>query len=149
MNTIYDTIVWLQSQATSHQFPIVQFSGDTDMVTAGWVSLTSIDKPEIVVTQTTAAEHHAIAQGHDGYLQVENRINVALGRTDLRCAWLVRVEETSPMIQGTTFQKFRKSYRPPKLLFRDILGIESLASEASRTTRSEFERGGGKVLVLE
>lgn len=119
------------------------------MVTAGWISLTSIDKPEIVVTQTTAAEHHAIAQGHDGYLQVESRINAALGRTDLRCAWLARVEESSPMIQGTTFQEFRKSYQPPRLLFRDILGHESLASEASRTTRSEFERGGGKVLVLE
>lgn len=119
------------------------------MVTAGWVSLTSIDKPEIVVTQTTAAEHHAIAQGHDGYLQVENRINAALGRTDLRCAWLARVEESSPTIQGASFQKFLKSYQPPKLLFRDILGNGSLASEASRTTRSEFERSGGKVLVLQ
>ena len=119
------------------------------MVTAGWVSLTSIDQPEIIVTQATAAEHHAIAQGHDGYLQVENRINAALGRTDLRCAWSVRVEETPETAQGTSFQEFLKSYRPPKLFFRDILGRESLAFEASRTTRSEFERSGGKVLVLQ
>lgn len=53
MTTIYDTIVWLQSDTSAEQFPIVEFSADTDMATLGWVSLTSTDQPEIVVTQVT------------------------------------------------------------------------------------------------
>lgn len=52
MNTIYDTILWLQSQATAKQFPIVEFSADTDMITNGWLSLTSINQPEIVVKRS-------------------------------------------------------------------------------------------------
>lgn len=149
MNTIYDTILWLQSKTTSRQFPIVQFSGDTDMVTDGWLSLTSVAQPVIVITQATADEYRAIAQSNDGYLTVEHRVNAALGRTDLRCSWLVGVEETTKPAGGTSFQEFRKSYQPPKLLFRDILAQESLASEVSRTTRSEFERNGGKVIVFQ
>lgn len=149
MNSICDTIVWLRSQTTSQQFPIVHFSGDTDMVTAGWLSLTSVDQPVIVVTQATADEYRAIAQGNDGYLEVERRVNAALGRTDLRCSWLVKVEETTKPARGTSFQEFQKSYQPPTLLFKDILAQESLANEISRTTRSEFERNGGKVIVFQ
>ena len=67
MNTTYDTILWLQSQATSKRFPIVQFSGDTDMVTQGWVSLTSIERPEIVVTRLDGRTI--------GYLLVADRNN--------------------------------------------------------------------------
>lgn len=149
MNTIYDTILWLQSQATSRRFPIVQFSGDTDMVTNRWVSLTSVEHLEIVVTQATADEYHAIAKGDDGYLQIERRVNAALWRTDFKCSWLVGVEEASKPVQEISFQEFLKSYQPPRLLFRDIFAHESLAHEAARTTRLEFECSGGKVVVLQ
>ena len=56
-NGVYHTILWLESQATKKRFPIVQFSGDTDMATMGWESLTSTERPEIVVTQRTADEY--------------------------------------------------------------------------------------------
>jgi hypothetical protein len=149
MNTIYDTILWVQSQTTAKQFPIVQFSGDTDMVTDGWLSLTSVNQPEVVVTQATADEYRAIAKGNDGYLKVQHRVNAALGRTDLRCSWLVGIEEVAKTAQGTSFQEFRKSYKPPKLQFNDIFAQSSVATETSRTSRSEFERDGGKLVVLQ
>ena len=149
MATIYDTIVWLQSNTSAKQFPIVEFSADTDMATLGWVSLTSTDRPEIVVTQVTAEEFRSIADGPDGYLAVEHRINAALKRSDLKCSWLARVEEVTSSVKGTSFQGFRKAYQPPKLFFRDILHRESLAQEVRRTTRSDFERNGGKVIVLQ
>jgi hypothetical protein len=34
------------------------------------------------------------------------------------------------------------------LSYRDILHCDSLAQEVSRTTRSEFERNGGKFVIL-
>ncbi|WP_175821932.1 hypothetical protein [Burkholderia sp. BCC0419] len=148
MTTIYDAIVWLQSNISAKQFPIVEFSADTDMATMGWVSLTSTDRPEIVVTQVTADEFHAIAEGTDGYLAVEHRVNAALKRSDLKCSWLACVEEVGSSVAGGSFQGFREAYRPPKVSFRDILHSDSLAHEVSRTTRSEFEHNGGKVIVL-
>ncbi|MBR7991130.1 hypothetical protein KDX08_01605 [Burkholderia cenocepacia] len=147
MTTIYDTIVWLQSDTSAELFPIVEFSADTDMATLGWVSLTSTDQPEIVVTQVTAEEFRAIAKGTDGYLAVEHRVNAALKRFDLKCSWLVRVDD-GLNVAGGSFQMFREAYRPPKLFFRDIFS-DALAQEASRTTRAEFERNGGKVIVLQ
>jgi hypothetical protein len=149
MSTIYDTILWLQSPATTKRFPIVQFSGDTDMVTAGWVSLTSVEHSEVVVTQLTGEEYHSTNKDSSGYLQVEGRVNSALNRCDLRCSWLVRVEEISPIGKGLSFQEFRKAYRPPKLFFRDIFCNDSLAEEVSCVTRAEFERNGGKLTVLQ
>ncbi|WP_325088251.1 hypothetical protein [Burkholderia contaminans] len=149
MPTIYDTIVWLQSNTSAEQFPIVEFSADTDMATMGWVSLTSTDRPEIVVTQVTAEEFRAIADGTDGYLVVERRVNAALKRSDLKCSWLARVEEVGSSDAGGAFQVFQEVYRAPKVPFRDILHSDSVAQEVSRTTRSEFERNGGKVIVLQ
>ncbi|WP_293266081.1 hypothetical protein [Oryzomicrobium sp.] len=134
---------------TAKQFPTVQFSGDTDMVTDGWLSLTSVNQLEIVITQATADEYRAIAQDNDGYLKVEHRINAALGRIDLRCSWLVSVEEVAKTAQGTSFQESQKSYQPPKLLFKDIFAQDSVATETSRTSRSEFECNGGKLVVLQ
>ncbi|WP_175049374.1 hypothetical protein [Paraburkholderia sediminicola] len=149
MTTIYDTIVWLQSNTSAKQFPIVEFSADTDMATLGWVSLTSTDRPEIVVTQVTGEEFRAIADGTDGYMAVEHRVNAALKRSDFKCSWLARVEEVTPSGKGFSFQVFREGYRRPRMSFRDILHCDSLAQEVSRTTRSEFERNGGKVINLQ
>ncbi|KVH35431.1 hypothetical protein [Burkholderia cepacia] len=148
MTAIYDTIVWLQSDTSAKQFPIVEFSADTDMATLGWVSLASTVRPEIVVTQVTADEFRAIAHGTDGYLAVENRVNAVLERFDLKCSWLAHVEEVTPSVNGASFQAFRNKCRRPKLFFRDILHTDSFAQEVGRTTRAEFERNGGKVIVL-
>jgi len=146
--TIYDTILWLESHSTGRRFPTVLFSADTDMATAGWESLTSISRHEVVVTQLTAEEFRATARDPSTYVQVENRVNATLGRDDLRVPWLVRVEERGPQGAGLSFQEFRKVYRPPRLLYRDILALDSLAEEQSRVSREEFEGSGGRLVVL-
>ena len=148
MSTVYDTIVWLQSRSTGLRFPIVVFTGDTDMVTNGWASLTSIERPEIVVTQMTGAEFLAAASDTKAFTWVENRVNGSLNRTDLRCCPLIRAEEIGPSAAGLSFQEFRKVYRPPKLFFRDIHDPASLAHEIGCTSRAEFERSGGSLVVL-
>lgn len=146
--TIYDTILWLESQRTGECFPTVLFSGDTDMETAGWVSLTSISRREIVVTQLTAAECLATASEPSAYLQVEDRVNATLEREDLRIPWFVRTEQQGPHARGLSFQTFLKDNRPPRLFFRDILAPDALSEERSRVSREEFERHGGRLIFL-
>jgi hypothetical protein len=145
---IYDTILWLESQATGRHFPTVLFSADTDMATAGWESLTSIHRHEIVVTQLTAEEFQATARNPSAYVQVENRVNAVLGRDDLRVPWLARIEERGPQAAGLSFQAFRNAHRPPRLLYRDILVVNSLSEERFRESREEFESRGGSLIVL-
>jgi hypothetical protein len=83
MKTIYDTILWLESESTGKRFSTVLFSADTDMPTLGWVTLTSVETNEVFVTQLTAEEFRATAKrSRSGYLQAEKRINAALGRVD-------------------------------------------------------------------
>lgn len=83
-----DAILWLQSEATGRRFPVAQFSGDTDMTTDGWLSLTSINCNEIVVALMTAEEYWATAKGTAAYSEVERRINASLQRDDLRISWM-------------------------------------------------------------
>ncbi|WP_322629468.1 hypothetical protein [Halothiobacillus sp.] len=149
MNNIYDTILWLKSESTGKQFPVVLFSADTDMATAGWVTLTSIEKYEVVVSELTAEEYRATANGSSGYLQVEKRINAALGRADLKCPWFVRAEESGPSGKNLSFQEFKKVYRPPAIYYRDIFQPDAVAVEVSRVSLSQFEQAGGKLVVVQ
>ena len=145
---IYDTILWLESQATGRQFPTVLFSADTDMATVGWASLTSTVSPEIVVTQLTAEEFRATANDPSSYTALERRINSALCRDDLRVPWLAQVIQRSSAA-GHSFQDFLRVYRPPRLLYRDILATDSLAEEVSRVPLTDFESSGGKLVAYE
>jgi hypothetical protein len=147
MRTIYDTILWLQSSEDEKPFPIVQFTADTDMATDGWVSLTSTEQPEIIVTQLTGEEYRATFEGTQGYLQVERRANHALGRSDLKCSWLVCVEQPEQTGKSSSFMAFYKD-RVPKLLYRNIFRNDTLAEVVSKISLSEFEQGGGKLMVL-
>ncbi len=149
MNTIYDTILWLQATTGMRQFPIVQFSGDTDMVTQGWISLSSIERPEIVVTKLTGAEYENTYEGPGGYLQVEHRVNGALDRSDLRSSWVVRVEHPEKVATGNSFAVFGCGRLPNKLFYRDIFSNDSLAEVVGQVPLSEFEDEGGKLIVLE
>ncbi|TXH88947.1 MAG: hypothetical protein E6Q78_09250 [Rhodoferax sp.] len=142
--TFYDTILWLQAGSSKRRFPVAEFSGDTDMVAEGWVSLTSIDGPEIIVTRFTGTEFRSTFDGVDGYLQLEQRVNCLLGRSDLRCTWLTGSEKTDE----STRIVFPDEVIRPRLLYRDILSSEGVAFEVDRTTRSVFEAHGGKVTVV-
>jgi hypothetical protein len=147
MRTIYDTILWLQSSKDEKPFPIVRFSADTEMATEGWVSLTSIERSEIVVAQLTGEEYRATFEGTEGYLQLERRTNHALSRSDLKCSWLVRVEQPEQTGKNSSFMAFYNE-RLPKLLYRDIFRNDILAEVISIVSLSEFEQGGGKLMVL-
>lgn len=150
MAAVYDSILWLKSQTTGKQFPVVQFSADTDVATAGWVSLTSPINHDLVVTTMTDDEFNKSIDDSSGYLLLEARVNKAFDRTDLVCCWLVEVVEPSYDIDIATlsFQEFRKVAKQPQLLYRDIYGDGGLAIIETKVSRRDFERKGGTFLVL-
>ena len=143
--TIFETILWLESKATGKRFPIALFSGDTDMLTWGWVSLTSITGQEIVVAQLTAGESNA--EEPLRYQQLQSRINAALHRNDLRAVWLVCTQERNTPPAGISFQEFRMVYQPPRFFYRDIYKEDSLAEQVAEVPCHAFESGGGRVLI--
>lgn len=145
--TIDDTILWLESKGTGRRFPVARFSADTDMPTVSLVSLTSITRQEIVVAQLTAGECNAGELLR--YQQMQSRINAALHRDDLRAVWLVCAEERKPYTPGLSFQEFRRIYRSPCLLYRDIFEEDSLAEQVFEVSRRDFESGGGQILRYE
>jgi len=138
------TILWCRSSQTGKEFPIVQFSGDTDMATDGLVSLTSTSKPEVFVTTVTAEEYNADKKGT---LKCEERVNRELSRIDLRVNFHVRIESASPPT-GTSFQEFRKLFKPPMLFYRDIFSESGEAAVVKEETVDSFRSSGGVLHVL-
>ncbi|MFB9289599.1 hypothetical protein ACFFTM_14725 [Pseudoduganella plicata] len=146
----HQTILWLTSEQTGKTFPVAQFSADTDLVTMGWVSLTSVERPDIVVTAMTASELANAMTDTAGYLQLEARINKLLHRTDLVSCWLVAVEEPVYDVDIATlsFQQFRKIEKAPRLMYRDIYSPHTCATVSRQVSRRQFERQGGTIRVV-
>lgn len=94
------------------------------MATDGWVSLTSIDRTEIVITTVTAEEH----QTGDGLIRCESRINSDMARSDLRLVWVERAGNRGD------------------LYYRDIYTPKGDAELVSKMSVEEFQRSGGKMI---
>jgi len=116
------------------------------MITQGWISLSSVETPEIVITQLTREEYRATFEGHEGYVSAEQRINRLLNRSNLRCVWFLGIDET--ISNDAKPSSLFRYWQPPKLLYRDILEKNSVAKEVSRLTLSEFELDGGKLVIV-
>lgn len=135
-------IRWLRSLRTGHCFPTVLFSSDTDMATAGMISLSSTRRSEVAVTHL-ASEEFEVAESRASRL-VEDRINARLGCSDFRCVPLLRAVEHKSQ-PGISFQEYRSSYRPPELFYRDIFDAQGEAVVDRDETLAEFRNAGGIV----
>jgi len=140
MRTICETIVVVRSENSGREFFVAQLSGDTDMVTDGWVSLSSATCKLVVIARLADFRYDAGAE-------VEQLLNQALARHDLRVSHLVAVERMPPIGLGRSFQAYRNFYRSPRLFFKDITGEDGVAVEVSRMSLDDFEREGGQVLI--
>jgi len=139
------TINWCRSSTTGREFPVVVLSADTDMITAGLFSLTSVEKREVVIAELTADEYNS---GKEGMINFENRINRELGRNDLRFTCIARVEE-SVKAKGLSFKSFTRSYKPPILYYRDIFDRSGEATVVRKETENAFVAAGGRILKLQ
>ena len=133
------SIRWLQS-STGERFPIVVLTADTDMVTMGWETLSSVRSPEIVITSLTSEEYDIPFHGRseDYAARVEARLEQQLGRDDLR---IIHVERHSDdeVKAGAA-----------RVAYRDILAQDAFtATEVQRTSLAEFLEVGGRILWAE
>jgi hypothetical protein len=130
------SILWLKSISTGKEFPVIQLSDDTDMVTGGFDALTSIEKNEVVLAEVRGSETN---------VEFEKRINAQLKRNDLRASWIIRQEDKNQDLKGMSFQEFRKRFQPPILYYRDIYS-EGEAVVSRAVALDEYLRTGGQML---
>ena len=131
-------ITWLQSKQTSRRFPIAVLVGDTDSTTAGWVALTSVQRPEVVLVRLNPGESDADAA---------SRANRTLQRVDLRSVNLKGISDRTSA-RGQSFQEFRRIYEPPKVTYSDIYAPHGDAEPTESVTAESFVQGGGIVSQL-
>ena len=136
MNHREAKVLWLRDDAGL--FPHIVFSGDTDALTAGWVSFTSVSRQEVVIALATQAELNA---GQSGTPAALSRVQAALGRNDLREVRLVRVEPR-PFAQGTSFKSFRQSAWRPKLFYSALSGSGEAVPEREESLEAFLANGG-------
>jgi hypothetical protein len=131
----------LQCEVEGHLTPLLTLSGDTDMVTAGIASLSSVVANEIIVADLNASE-----LGDPSGENFQNRINRLLRRGDLRLVQLRRTEATAGSA-GSTFQAFQKTYAPPRLVFA-CPRCDADAVAIRTQTPTNYKRGGGMITVM-
>lgn len=131
----------LQCEAEGHLTPHLIFSGDTDMVTTGLGSLSSVVANEIVLAELDASE--LTDRPADAF---ERRINELLGRDDLRSVQLLRVERQD-IPPELSFQEFQRAYSPPRLIF--ACPRCNADSTVVRTESTQlYERSGGTIRLI-
>jgi len=134
-------VLTLKCRRCGAKFPHAVFSGDTDMATDGLVSLTSVERNELVFGELTADEWKL--EDAKRVSAACQRISGALARTDLRSVMVVRWQK-SQSIAGLSFAAFRKTYKPP-------VGVYSCphcggeAKSIQQQSWSEFMTSGGHI----
>ncbi|MBN9547083.1 MAG: hypothetical protein J0I19_16580 [Alphaproteobacteria bacterium] len=122
--------------------PYLTLSGDTDMVTNGLVSLSSIERNEIVVADTHGNE----LRDKDGAATL-GRVSGQLNRSDLRIVRLLRAESLD-VKAGPGFQAFVENHRPPSMIFSCPHCLTGEAKVEKRLSLAEYRREGGKLTIL-
>ena len=136
------TVSILDCPTCGEASPHLIFSGDTDMVTTGLASLTSVAANEVVITEAEPPEW----SDQTGQ-ELEGRVNRLLDRDDLRFVRLLRAEEIA-YTAGLSFQDFRKVYREPRLTYSCPKCSVGEAVSGRSLEFSEFEQEGGQLTVL-
>ena len=132
----------LDCSTCGEETPYLTFNGDTDMVTMGLASLSSITANEVVILEAEPTEW-----GEQAGKLIEGRISKLLNRDDLCFVRLLRAEEVANP-EGLNFQDFREGYREPRLIFScPKCGVgETVLSRC--LTLPEYQQEGGQVTVL-
>src|SRR4051794_15627097 len=119
MSKIPGYIQWVRSSQNDREFPVLVFSADCDFATSGMVSLTSTEICEVIATMASSEEWAQYDRN-----AIENRVNRALARSDLRSVELLRIENG-------------------RLIYADILSEGGVAFATRTQSLREFVKSGG------
>lgn len=115
LDSLEGTILRLRCQACGAVFPHFQFSGERETETGGLFSASSGKADEVLVFEAKPEEWKDFDRA--GATLAEKRIAQELGRDDLRVIRLLRIESALTTGQGMSFADFKKSYRPPVMVY--------------------------------
>ena len=116
-------VQWVRSATSNREFPVLVFSADVDFVTEGMVSLTSVERNEVIATR---AENDEWSEGDPR--AIESRVNRELSRQDLRHVDFLRAEED-------------------RFVYSDLFSAGGEACGTRRQTLREFREAGGVVTL--
>jgi hypothetical protein len=116
-------VQWVRSAASNREFPVLVFSADVDFVTEGMVSLTSVERNEVIATR---AENDEWSRWDPR--AIESRVNRELSRQDLRHVDLRRAEAG-------------------RCVYSDLFSADGEAYATRRQTLHEFRDAGGVVTL--
>lgn len=139
--TVKGTILRLQCQACSAVFPHFQFSGERETETGGLFSASSGKADEVFIAEATADEWKDFDRA--GATLAERRLALEKGRDDLRVIRLLRIESALTTGQGMSLADFRKSYRPPVMIYSCACCEGGESRVVGECSRREFEQAGG------
>ena len=131
-------VIWLTDGMV--EFPHFVFSADTDMPLGGLLSLTALNRRELVLAEAAPGEAPDAAVA---------RVSQKLERKDLRLIHLLRREEPQTVV-GESFQAFRARLQehPSRLFYSNLDG-----NGESRVLREEaaesFVANGGVIRHLD
>lgn len=137
------TIVRLRCDACDSVFPHFLFSGEEDSDTAGLCSASSCGKDELVIVEAEPSEWNDLNHTDAA---VGNRIAEQLQRNDLKVVRLLRVERDSGAT-GLSFSDFRKSYKPPILIYSCACCANGESRAIDEVTVGDFQRAGGRIIT--
>lgn len=139
------TVLKLHCQACKATFPHFLFSGEDDTDTAGLCSASSCDQNEVVIAEAEQAEWNDFEQA--GASKIEKRLARQLARDDLRVLRLLKIEHENKSPAGLSFCDFKKTYKPPVLVYSCACCRDGESRAIDEVTPDEFQKNGGRVVI--
>lgn len=115
LDSVEGMVQRLRCQVCGAVFPHFQFSGERETESGGLFSASSGKADEVLVFEAKPEEWKDFDRA--GTTLAEQRIARELGRDDLRVIRLLRIESALTTGQGMSFADFKKSYRPPVMVY--------------------------------
>ena len=143
LQTVSGTILRLRCQGCGAVFPHFQFSGERETEAGGLFSASSGQADEVFIAEATADEWKDFDGA--GATRAEQRLALAQGRDDLRVIRLLRIESALTTGQGMSFADFKKSYRPPVMVYSCAACEAGESRVVAECSLEEFRSAGGRV----
>lgn len=139
-------VLRLKCDSCGKEFAHFQFSGDSDVSTAGLGSLSSCARGDVVLASMEASEWNDYEGGGTGHFA--QRISASLRRDDLRFIRLVRAVPQAPSARGMSFSAYSEVYKPPKLIFSCACCGTGESQVVEEMTAERFREAGGHIEIV-
>jgi hypothetical protein len=136
----------VQCRECNSNMALFVFESETDVDSVGMCSATKCDGLSIIVAETTLDEWKDIESGKLSKLPSRLIDNPAMNAFHI--LHIKRIEQSPQPPAGVPFSEFRRSYKPPAVIYSCPCCGDGDAVETQEVTLSEFEGMGGHIVAL-